>query len=386
MRLPLPSRPRPADRRGTRAQTVVEFALVAPVLILLLLIAIDVGRVFLGWVALNNAARVGANYAAANPNETWGSGSDYQALIDANIDAINCVRSPSQADPPVFTASTDPGEPVTVALSCDFTVVTPGIAQIIGGTVTVSSSSTFPITYGCLADCPSGPPAPPPPPPPDNCRTVPDVVGMSVAGARAAWVAAGFSASEFDPASGDDTRTVASQDVDEPLNEEGCTGNKAFFAASMTVTLEDLGPVTSPTCIHVPNLRGVTVATARQAWTDAGFAGSFLPTGNDSRIVIDQVTDPTSDPGDCVEPDTSVTVSHGAPPAPPPPPPCKVPSFVNTSSSAATGTWTAAGFDADNISFSRGGTFTIQSQSLVGGTYVSCTASIEVSHRAGNNP
>ena len=68
---------------------------------------------------------------------------------------------------------------------------------------------------------------------------------------------------------------------------------------------------------------------------------TFLPTGNDTRVVVDQVTDPVSDPGDCVEPVTSITVSHQAPPGPPPPPPCKVPSFVNTSSGAATGTWTA---------------------------------------------
>ena len=43
-------------RKRTRGQSVVEFALVVPVLLLLLLIAIDFGRVFLGWVALNNAA------------------------------------------------------------------------------------------------------------------------------------------------------------------------------------------------------------------------------------------------------------------------------------------------------------------------------------------
>ena len=64
----------------------------------------------------------------------------------------------------------------------------------------------------------------------------------------------------------------------------------------------------------------------------------------------------------------------------PPPAPCKVPSFVNTSSSTATGTWTDAGFLANNISFKppNGNTFTIQSQSLVGGTYVGCDSSIEV--------
>jgi len=67
----------------TRGQTIVEFALTLPVLILLLLFAIDFGRVFLGWISLNNAARVGANYAAMHPHD-WDSGSgpaEYDTLM-----------------------------------------------------------------------------------------------------------------------------------------------------------------------------------------------------------------------------------------------------------------------------------------------------------------
>jgi hypothetical protein len=208
------------------------------------------------------------------------------------------------------------------------------------------------------------------------------VTDLSVAGARAAWVSAGFLASEFVPPAGpDDTRTVENYTVSEPANTEGCVAPKYFFASKMTVTLEPLQtPKPTPTCLYVPNVRGIPVADARDAWTDAGFTGAFLPTGNDTRVVIDQVTLPAGDPGDCMEPDTSITVSHGPPLLPPPPAPCKVPSFVNTSSSTATGTWTDAGFLANNINFKppNGNTFTIQSQSLVGGTYVGCDSSIEV--------
>jgi len=361
---------------------MVEFALIFPILVLLLLIAVDFGRVFLGWVSLNNAARVGANYAAANPQDTWGPGSDYQILMTDNVGAINCTRAPT--DPPTFGPTKAPGEIVTVDLTCSFPVITPLIGAFFpGGAVTVASSAAFPITYGCLVDCSPGTGGPPPPAPPDGCRTVPNVVGMSIAGARAAWIAAGFTT--FQPAAGpDDTRTVQSQTVTEPDNEEACTGTERFFQSTMTVTLAPLGPVTSPTCRFVPNLRGVTVATARDTWTNAGFTGAFLPIASDTRIVIDQVTDPASNPGDCVEPTMTVTVSHGPPPAPPPPAPCKVPSFVNTSSSAAVGTWTGAGFNSANLDFSRGGTFTVQSQSLVGGTWVGCGSPILLSHQSGN--
>ena len=65
----LPSRRKAGQHNErSRGQSLVEFALVLPMILLLMLIAIDFGRVFLGWVGLNNAARVAANYAALHPN------------------------------------------------------------------------------------------------------------------------------------------------------------------------------------------------------------------------------------------------------------------------------------------------------------------------------
>ncbi len=69
----LPSRRKAGQHKDrSRGQSLVEFALVLPMILLLMLIALDFGRVFLGWVALNNSARVAANYAAMNPN-AWGA-------------------------------------------------------------------------------------------------------------------------------------------------------------------------------------------------------------------------------------------------------------------------------------------------------------------------
>ena len=66
--------------RGSRGQSMVEFALVLPVLLVLLMIATDFGRAYLGWVNLNRAAREAANYAAQNPRGWVGSG---EAVIQA---------------------------------------------------------------------------------------------------------------------------------------------------------------------------------------------------------------------------------------------------------------------------------------------------------------
>ena len=56
------------DRNAVGGQSLVEFAILAPVLLAILLIAVDVGRVYLGWVNLSNVARIGANFAAMNPS------------------------------------------------------------------------------------------------------------------------------------------------------------------------------------------------------------------------------------------------------------------------------------------------------------------------------
>ena len=59
----------------TRGQSVVEFALVVPVLLLLTLTAIDFGRVFLGWVNLQQMTRIAANHAAEHAS-AWGTPGD----------------------------------------------------------------------------------------------------------------------------------------------------------------------------------------------------------------------------------------------------------------------------------------------------------------------
>jgi len=261
-------------RARTRGQTIVEFALTLPVLILLLLFAIDFGRVFLGWISLNNAARVGANYAAMHPHD-WDSGSgpaEYDTLMADNLGAINCSPTPDPAADPAFGPTKEPGELVRVDLGCTFTVLTPIISNVLSGTISISSSASFPISSGCLAACPTGPPAPPPGPPADNCRRAPDVRDMSVAGARALWVSAGFLASEFVPVSGpDDTRTVDDYTVSQSANPDGCAPPEYMFNAQMTVTLVPLvTPKPTPTCLYVPDLRGMTVADGPRSGDAAG--------------------------------------------------------------------------------------------------------------------
>jgi hypothetical protein len=372
---------------SSRGQSLVEFALLLPILLLIVLFAVDFGRIYMGWVTVNGMARIGANYAAQHP-DAWTTPGDptaraeYLNLMDRSKGALDCILVPPAN--PSFPDGRKVGKPAQSDVSCNFRVAAPIISMIVGNPVRVSASSTFPITYGCLAGCPPPPPDTPPPPPVSNCRTVPDMVGMSVEGAESAWVAAGFDADNVTkPVGALPTDTVATANITQPPDATFCDPGDAFFSSSVSFTLETPDPVPSPpTCLTLPNVVGMTVLSARAAWDATDFTGAFTPpTGaSDPNIVISQTPSPdtTALPGDCVAPDTSLSVAYGAPPPPPPPPPCKVPSFVNTQTDLALGTWTAAGFTGSNLSFKQNPPpqYAIKSQSLVGGTYVSCNSLI----------
>ena len=70
-------------RKRSRGQALVEFALILPVFMLVMLIAIDFGRLFFTYIQVNNAAREGAAYGAGNPTSTTGITSRAQQETNA---------------------------------------------------------------------------------------------------------------------------------------------------------------------------------------------------------------------------------------------------------------------------------------------------------------
>ena len=61
-----PARPA-ADRTRTLGQSMVEFALILPIMLLLVGAAVDLGRLFFAYVAVENAAKEGVMYGARHP-------------------------------------------------------------------------------------------------------------------------------------------------------------------------------------------------------------------------------------------------------------------------------------------------------------------------------
>jgi len=138
------------DRR--RGQSVVEFALLVPVLMFMLLIAVDFGRLFFSYIQLQNAVREAAAYGAGQPTRT-----------DVMTARANQERnSQGQAGEGAFTLTTEcrnqsgtviacsaapggsgPGNTITVILQSPFNFMTPLINGFFGGSgLTMTASST----------------------------------------------------------------------------------------------------------------------------------------------------------------------------------------------------------------------------------------------------
>jgi PKD repeat protein len=159
----------PGSRRRISGQSLVEFALVLPIMLLLVLIVLDFGRVYLGYINLQNEARIAANFAANNP-DSWTAPLTAKAVADQaayrnkilnDVKATNCalpvVAGVTTVPTPVFTdqggngKTNDLGDTVSVAITCDFHVITPMISNIVGSNLAVSASAVFPVKKGFSA-------------------------------------------------------------------------------------------------------------------------------------------------------------------------------------------------------------------------------------------
>jgi Flp pilus assembly protein TadG len=298
-------------------------AMILPIMLLLALIAVDFGRVYLGYVNLQNMTRIAANFAANNP-DAWADGdtdviTEYENQILSDASATNCALNPGTPASPTFTdadgdgSATGIGDKVQVALTCRFSVITPIISSIVGGTVNVSATSVFPVKSaisetstgggGCLAPSPA-----------INANPLTGTAPLTV---------------NFSDASG------------------GGTGNSWSwnFGDGKSSTLRDPGD-------HVYNAAGNYTVTL--AVTNA--CGTF-----------------TTNPG------TVITVTPAAPPAG-----CVVPDFKNVMFSAAQAKWglpkpPGAGFTTTVLNGSGSASdFKIKSQNIVANTTVPCDSVITV--------
>jgi PKD repeat protein len=125
-------------RQTSRGQALVEFALIIPVMLLLLVIAIDFGRMFFSYVAITNAAREGAAIGAHEPanlvqiQTTAGQETSSQSQRGENTLAVTTVCKDSLGVTLVNCTyasggAAGAGNTITVNVDEKFTFLTPMI-------------------------------------------------------------------------------------------------------------------------------------------------------------------------------------------------------------------------------------------------------------------
>ena len=156
----MPNPPAPLSRRRERSlgQSLVEFALIVPIFLLILAGTVDLGRLFYAFIAVENAAKEGALYGSGNPICATSSSStncanpenaEYRISREASNVAFD-IATPYCVDPfgvrrvatPTSpTANCKDGDTYVAAVSHQFRLITPILAQVVGSGLTLSSES-----------------------------------------------------------------------------------------------------------------------------------------------------------------------------------------------------------------------------------------------------
>jgi hypothetical protein len=285
----LPILRRLRHRRRSRGQSLVEFALVLPVMLVFLAGALDLGRVFYANITLNNAAREGAFQAAITPalyqedqacnqatnrvvcriqNETTGS---MIAVAPTDIDVTCSIAGCPEAL----------GSLVTVEVRGRFRLVTPLLSAIFGGQdLDLTSSAIAQIEYLPDPDTATLPPGP-----------VANFTADDPTNDTAPWTVA------FDPSSSTGDPTDWNWDFDGdgmvdsteefPTHTYAAEGTYTVSLTVINLTTANtkvrtdyvvIGTGPAPTvepsalpCVNPPNVIGELYSTAEVILQDAGF-------------------------------------------------------------------------------------------------------------------
>jgi Flp pilus assembly protein TadG len=135
--------------RAHGGQSLVEFALVVPLLALLFLGAVDLTRAFYTYIGLQNATREAARAAIDFPYEY----DDTAACAAGNQEGlpyvtVSCAAGTLTISPPANTSVNPPTRvpgraPITVTATASFTPLTFLMTAVTGGPITLRASTTM---------------------------------------------------------------------------------------------------------------------------------------------------------------------------------------------------------------------------------------------------
>ena len=155
--------------RGERGTTVVELALILPLVLFMVVGMFDFGMAIYARNALANAARDGARFASVDPTNT--------SCIASVAASRSSLARLTVSDVEVDVGSTSMGQPVTVTVESQYEPLTPMIEDLIGASsLTLRASATMRIRNVPSSPLSCAPAAPVPtatPPAPLPSATVP---------------------------------------------------------------------------------------------------------------------------------------------------------------------------------------------------------------------
>ena len=117
-----------------KGQSIVEFALLLPVLLFIIFGLLDMGRAVYTYTVLASAAHEGARQAVIVDNTD-------QVVVNAALQravAVNLLASEVQ-----IVGTRQPGTQVTVIVSHPFAPVTPLISNVVGHSLALSAAATM---------------------------------------------------------------------------------------------------------------------------------------------------------------------------------------------------------------------------------------------------
>jgi PKD repeat protein len=321
MRSFLPFRGR---NRQSRGQSLVEFALIVPVFLVLLAAALDLGRVFYTTVTMNNAAREGAFQAAVTPQlyvkdqpcNTTTNIVVCRVQLETKDSAVTILPQDIDLTCSMSGCPKQAGSMVTVSIEGTFRLITPLLSGIFGGqTLPMSASATAQVEY--LPD----PKLMTMPPGPVASFTATPTSGEAPLDVHFDGTASSGSPTDWQWDFGDGGQATGSAVVDHTYTSDG-TFTVTLTAINLTgADIEEKtitvslapgatpGPTPSePTCTYPPNVIGLTPNQAQGELIDAGFnVASFgdLASGQKNKI---QAQNP--DHTQCLEPGTLVSIHY----------------------------------------------------------------------------
>ncbi len=137
--------------RGRIGQSLVEMAMVLPILALLTFGLVDFGRGYYFQVSITNAAREGARVAILNiytgPQNPSCSTSNICPPHDSTASTAGCPDSSNRVDKWVSGAATDQNYYVTVNVKYDFLLYTPLMQQLVGNPIHMNVSVQMRTNY-----------------------------------------------------------------------------------------------------------------------------------------------------------------------------------------------------------------------------------------------